>query len=147
MRVAFRQRATIYRAHLRKMIYKDNASYKPSPLCKALPSPPLMQRFCLFEKQVYFVFGHLSPLPTSPHHEWCTQRAGCYGVATVSRIDEIIGLFCRILSLFQGSFAKETYNFIDPTNQRHPIRTHTTTPYGVATISRIDKIIGLFRRI
>jgi hypothetical protein len=41
-----------------------------------------------------------------------------YGVATVSRIDKIIGLFCRIMSLLQGSFAKETYNFIDPANQR-----------------------------
>jgi len=30
-------------------------------------------------------------------------------------------LFCRILSLSQGSFAKETYNLIDPTNQSHPI--------------------------
>ena len=26
------------------------------------------------------------------------------------------------MSLLQGSFAKETYNFIDPTNQSHPIR-------------------------
>jgi len=44
-----------------------------------------------------------------------------YGVATVSRIDEIIGLFCRILSLLYGPFTKETCNFIDPTNQSHPI--------------------------
>jgi len=33
-----------------------------------------------------------------------------YVVATVSRIDKRIGLFCRIWSLLQGSFAKETYN-------------------------------------
>jgi len=33
-----------------------------------------------------------------------------YVVATVSRIDKLIGLFCRIWSLLQGSFAKETYN-------------------------------------
>ena len=33
----------------------------------------------------------------------------------------IVGLVCRILSLLHGSFAKETYNFIDPTNQSHPI--------------------------
>jgi len=49
-----------------------------------------------------------------------------YGVATVSRIDKIIGLFCRILSLLEGSFAKETYNLIDPTNQSHPIFSHTS---------------------
>jgi len=42
-------------------------------------------------------------------------------VATISRIDKIIGLFWRISSLWQGSFAKETYNLIDPTNQSHPI--------------------------
>ena len=34
---------------------------------------------------------------------------------------EAIGLFCRILSLLQVSFAKETYNLIDPTNQSHPM--------------------------
>ena len=34
---------------------------------------------------------------------------------------EIIGLFCRTSSLLLGSFAKEPYNFIDPTNQSHPI--------------------------
>jgi len=31
----------------------------------------------------------------------------------VSRIDQIIGLFCRISSLLQGSFAKETYDLIE----------------------------------
>jgi len=44
-----------------------------------------------------------------------------YGVATVSRNDKITGLFCRISSVLYGSFAKETYNFIDPINQSHPI--------------------------
>jgi len=43
------------------------------------------------------------------------------GVATVSRIDKITGLFCRIWSLLYGSFAKESYNLIDPTNRNHPI--------------------------
>jgi len=44
-----------------------------------------------------------------------------YGVAVVSRIDKIIGLFCkRDLSKRRYS-AKETYNFIDPTDRSHPI--------------------------
>ena len=47
--------------------------------------------------------------------------SAAYGMATVSRIDKITGLFCRILSLLQSSFAKETCNFIDPTNQSYPI--------------------------
>ena len=33
----------------------------------------------------------------------------------------MIGLFCRISSLLQASFAKETYNFKEPTNRSHPI--------------------------
>jgi len=44
-----------------------------------------------------------------------------YGVATSSRLLKIIGLFCRILSLLKGSFAKETYNFKEPTNRSHPL--------------------------
>jgi len=44
-----------------------------------------------------------------------------YGVATISRLLEIMGLSCRISSLLQGSFAKETYNFKEPTNRSHPI--------------------------
>ena len=43
-----------------------------------------------------------------------------YGVATISRLLEIISLFCRIWFLFKGSFAKVTYNF-KPTNSSHPI--------------------------
>jgi len=48
-------------------------------------------------------------------------RDVCYGVALVSRIDTIIGLFCkRDLQKRQYS-AKETYNLIDLTNRSHPI--------------------------
>jgi len=42
-------------------------------------------------------------------------------VATISRLLKIVGLFCRIQSLLQGSFAKETYNFKEPTSRSHPI--------------------------
>ena len=44
-----------------------------------------------------------------------------YGMATISRLPKIIGLFCRIPSLLQGSFAKETYHSKEPTNRSHPI--------------------------
>ena len=44
-----------------------------------------------------------------------------YGVATICRLLKIIGLSCRIWSLLQGSFAKETYNFKETTNRSHPI--------------------------
>jgi len=44
-----------------------------------------------------------------------------YGVATTSRLLNIIGLFCRIWSLLQGFFAQETYHFKESTNRSHPI--------------------------
>ena len=49
-----------------------------------------------------------------------------YGVATISRLLETIGLFCRLSSLLQGSFARETYNFKEPTHRSHPIYIYHT---------------------
>jgi len=46
-----------------------------------------------------------------------TENGIMYGVATISRLLQIIGLFCRIWTLLSGSFAKETYNFKEPTNR------------------------------
>ena len=61
---------------------------------------------------------------------WCVEEMGAYhgqetgltyGVATITRLLKIIGLFRRILSLLYGSFAKETYNFKEPTNRSETI--------------------------
>ena len=48
-----------------------------------------------------------------------------YEVATMNRFLKIVGLFCRISSLIEDSFAKETYNFKEPTNRSHPIPSKT----------------------
>ena len=45
-------------------------------------------------------------------------RIFLYGVATITRLLKIIGLFGRIS---YGSCAKETCNFKEPTNRSHPI--------------------------
>jgi len=45
----------------------------------------------------------------------------CYGLATSCRLLKNIGLFCRMSSLLLGSFAKETFDFKEPTNRSHPI--------------------------
>ena len=90
----------------------------------------------------------------------CTHTRGVvrhqetwYGVATVSRIDKIRGLFCRILSLLKGSFVNQTYNLIDPTIRSHPICQYLHSAAflfakgqyrGFATISTLLEIIGLF---
>jgi len=44
-----------------------------------------------------------------------------YGVATISRLLKIVRLFGEYRSLLQVFFAKETYNFKEPTNRSHPI--------------------------
>jgi hypothetical protein len=53
-------------------------------------------------------------------HIWtkCIKRFW-RGVATMSRLLKITGLFCRISSFLQGSFAKETYTFKEATNRSH----------------------------
>ena len=45
----------------------------------------------------------------------------CYGVASVSKIDNIIGFFCKRTLCKRQYSAKETYNLIDPTDRSHPI--------------------------
>jgi len=50
----------------------------------------------------------------------CRAHSGHHGVASVSRIDEIIGLFCKRALYKRRYSAKETYTLIDPTNRSHP---------------------------
>ena len=46
-----------------------------------------------------------------------------YGVATISRLLTIIGLFCKRALWKRLYSAKETYNLKEPTNRSHPIHT------------------------
>jgi len=65
-----------------------------------------------------------------------------YGVAMVSRIDQITGLIYRILYIESGSFAKEAYTLIDPTKRSHPIMSHTP---GVCHAIWMYRCIGMSR--
>ena len=66
----------------------------------------------------------------------------------VNRDLRTAGLFCRISSLLLGSFAKETYNFKEPTHRSLEISCavcrHRYVNYVVATISGLLKMTGLF---
>jgi len=64
-----------------------------------------------------------------------------YGVATISRLLKIKGLFCKRALQKRRYSAKETYNSKDAIH----VACHAC--YGVATISRLLKIVGLFCRI
>ena len=70
----------------------------------------------------------------------------CYGVATISRLLKIIGLFCRIQSLLQGSFAKETYHCKEPTNQ-FTAAPATALPPSFVSRSRSSLLFSLVSRL
>ena len=64
--------------------------------------------------------------PRHPRSHLCLSEKGeegntTYEVDTIGRLLKITGLFCRISSLLQGSFAKETYHFKEPTSRSHYI--------------------------
>jgi len=99
LQIIFHKRATKYRSLLREMTYKD--------LCVAL--------FALY---MYRTHIFLACVNVHMHLIMCKC---IYGVATISSLLQIIGLFCRISFLLLGSFAKETYDFQETTNRGHPI--------------------------
>ena len=66
------------------------------------------------------------------------RRLYSYGVARISRLLKIIGLFCRISSLLYGTFAKETNNVKEPTNHSHPICVFDTFPCVIWRIHMCD---------
>ena len=59
--------------------------------------------------------------------------------ALVSRIDQIIGLFCKRALQKRRYSAKETYNLLSTVGLDRGI-----AAYGLTSVSRIDQIIGLF---
>ena len=68
-------------------------------------------------------------------------RVSRCGVATISRLLQIIGLF-NIVSLIGLFFAKETYNFKEPTDRSHPIRLWWCSQ--VDFISNVDQFLIWF---
>jgi len=48
-----------------------------------------------------------------------------HGVASVSRIDKMIGLFCKRALSKKRYSGKETYDLINPTDRSHPIVVYT----------------------
>jgi len=65
-----------------------------------------------------------------------------YGVATISRLLKITGLFCKRALSKRRYSAKETYRFKEPTNRSHPIHTfEDTSPSQFATSDLRNKSI------
>jgi len=62
--------------------------------------------------------------------------------------NHVIGLFCRRSSLSWGSFAKENYNLIDPTDRSHPIiKCNTQSMYkkpdGEWVVEALEEDVGV----
>ena len=68
---------------------------------------------------VKFVTWLISSTQMSWQTSHCKLRR--YGVASVSRIDKIIGRFCKRALQKRRYSGKVTYNLIDPTDCSHPI--------------------------
>jgi len=105
VQVIFRKRANNYRALLRKMTYEDKASYDSTPPCS------LSRCTSSEDESILSYNGRRLP--------WYIP---CSGVATISRLLKIIGLFCKRALQKRRYSAKETYNFKEPTNRSHPIQ-------------------------
>jgi len=87
LQVIFCKRATNYRALLRKITYRDKASYESSPFYSDL-------MLLILQHQPYNYFKY--------------DR--CHGVAATSRLLKMIGLFCKRALSKRRYSTKETCN-------------------------------------
>jgi len=87
LQIIFHKRATEYKSLLRKMIYKDKGSYESSPPCMWI---------C---RAVYtYIYLALTKYFSDLTHPYVARQIHLhktYGVATISRLLKIIGLFCK----------------------------------------------------
>jgi len=87
-----------------------------------------------FAKEPYKRDDILQKRPTILVYFTCQSMD--YGLALVSRIDKITGLFCKRPLPKRRYSAKETCNFIDPTDRSHPIwcETHVSQWYDTSCL-------------
>ena len=88
------------------------ASYGSSPLCAHHDRSHIRRGTTLIGILVSFPLSLRQPVD-----DWHARAH--YGLPIIIRLLKIIGLSCRIFSLYYGSLAKETYNFKEPTNRSH----------------------------
>jgi len=69
----------------------------------------------------FAIIRPFSPSPPPPTHTRNRQSYRCYGVATISRLLQIIGLFCKRALRKRRYSAKKTYNFMEPIHRSHLI--------------------------
>jgi len=89
LQIIFHKRATKYRSRLREMTYEDKGSYESSPPCMWICPAVYTYTYLTLTKCVTLCDMTHSYVARQIHlHK-------TYGVATISRLLKIIGLFCK----------------------------------------------------
>ena len=70
-----------------------------------------------------------------------------YGVATVSRILKMIGIFCKRALQKRRYSAQETYNFKEPTNHSHPIVLHVCCSVCCSVVTSLELFCSSVARV
>ena len=97
LHIIFHKRATKYRSLLRKMTYKDKGSYHSSPPCRReISHPSLSSDMCHVPKILHMCEERVKLVSQSVYQKRAHVCIYAYGVAMISRLLKITGLFCRI---------------------------------------------------
>jgi len=73
------------------------------------------------------IYAHTCTMHRATAAAACIYLYAHYGVAWISRLLKIIGLFCKRVLSKRPYSAKETYNSKEPTNRSHPIHRYMHT--------------------
>jgi len=99
-------------------IYMRHTTHTKDPTCEAAGGGGLYTMASKFSTHEWVISHTSRSHATQMHESCCTYKSPMYLMlrlvpdgCKVSRLPKNIGLFCRISSLLQGSFAKETYFF------------------------------------
>jgi len=75
----------------------------------------------IYQCHIYvYIYKYIYTSIYARHHTFSTGY-NMYGVATISRLLKIVGLFCTKVLWKRRYSAKETYYFKEPANRSHPI--------------------------
>ena len=93
------------------------------PTSKSLPCIHTYQYMYTYQyvSNIQWIFTYTYTRHICVHTYQCMSDKNTYGVATMSRLFKIIGLFRKRALQKRGYSAKETHYSKEPTNRSHPI--------------------------
>jgi len=82
-----------------------------------------LRLFCKRDLYIQYIYTYMCRV----HRVFFVTCRCWYGVATISRLLKIVGLFCKRALEKRRYFAKEKSNFKEPTNRSHPVHPPLST--------------------